>query len=136
MLQFNTYRGSNRDYLRRTKSMYISNELPPEYNAAPARQLAGRTPQLPPDPLTAEGYASTRRPLTFRSSKIIYYGPHACANCGVMIAKMGHEFGGNAFTYPEGPIYPNTEWQPHVCDPKLAGKYHPMPSNPPCVIER
>lgn len=58
------------------------------------------------------------RHLTFRSSRIIYYGPHACGNCDVLICKMGHEFGGNAFTYPEGPIYPNTEWHPHVCDPK------------------
>jgi hypothetical protein len=32
---------------------------------------------------------------------------------------MGSEWGGNAFTNPEGPIYPNTEWHPHVCDPKL-----------------
>src|SRR5207253_2095078 len=56
--------------------------------------------------------------LTFRSSKIIYYGPHACSNCGVLICKMGTEFGGNAFNYPNGPIYPNTEWHPHVCDPK------------------
>lgn len=55
--------------------------------------------------------------LTFRNSRIIYYGPHACENCGAMICKMGHEFGGNAFTYPSGPIYPNTEWHPHVCDP-------------------
>jgi hypothetical protein len=65
--------------------------------------------------------------LTFRSSRIIYYGPHACHNCGVMICKMGHEFGGNAFTYPEGPVYPNTEWHPHVCDPKRVA------SNPPAV---
>lgn len=56
--------------------------------------------------------------LTFRSSRIIYYGPHACQNCAALICKMGHEFGGNAFTYPDGPIYPNTEWHPHVCDPK------------------
>lgn len=56
-------------------------------------------------------------PVTFRNSKIVYYGPHSCENCGVLIAKMGHEWGGNAFTYPEGPIYPNTEWHPHVCDP-------------------
>lgn len=59
------------------------------------------------------------RPLSFRSSRIVYYGPHECSNCGVMIAKMGHQFGGNAFTYPSGPIYPNTEWHPHVCDPEL-----------------
>lgn len=58
-------------------------------------------------------------PLTFRNSKIIYYGPHACENCGAMIVKMGAEWGGTAFTNPDGPIYPNTEWHPHVCDPKL-----------------
>jgi hypothetical protein len=57
--------------------------------------------------------------LTFRSSRIIYYGPHQCENCRVLICKMGREFGGNAFTYPDGPIYPNTEWHPHVCDPKV-----------------
>lgn len=67
--------------------------------------------------------------LTFRSSRIIYYGPHACQNCGVIIAKMGQEFGGNAFTYPEGPIYPNSEWHPHVCDPK---KVAAMPKAVPC----
>lgn len=56
--------------------------------------------------------------ITFRNSKIIYYGPHSCENCGVLIVKMGREWGGTAFTNPEGPIYPNTEWHPHVCDPK------------------
>lgn len=58
-------------------------------------------------------------PITFRNSKIVYYGPHTCENCGVNIVKMGHEWGGTAFTNPEGPIYPNTEWHPHVCDQKL-----------------
>lgn len=56
---------------------------------------------------------------TFRNSKIMYYGPHTCDNCGVMIVRMGTEWGGTAFTNPEGPIYPNTEWHPHVCDQKL-----------------
>jgi hypothetical protein len=56
--------------------------------------------------------------LTFRSSRIIYYGPHACDNCGRTVCRMGHEFGGNRFDYPNGPIYPNTEWHPHVCNPK------------------
>lgn len=62
---------------------------------------------------------NTMSPMTFRNSKIIYYGPHTCENCGVMIVRMGTEWGGTAFTNPEGPIYPNTEWHPHVCDPKL-----------------
>ena len=61
-------------------------------------------------------------PLTFRNSKIVYYGPHTCENCGALIVKMGHEWGGTAFTNPEGPIYPNTEWHPHVCDPALVRK--------------
>lgn len=56
--------------------------------------------------------------LTFRSSKIVYYGPHACQQCGVTICKMAQGFGGNAFTYPDGPIYPNTEWHVHVCSPR------------------
>jgi hypothetical protein len=30
---------------------------------------------------------------------------------------MGTEWGGTAFTNPQGSIYPNTEWHPHVCDP-------------------
>jgi hypothetical protein len=77
--------------------------------------------------------------LTFRSSRVIYYGPHACENCGLMICKMGREFGGNAFNYPIDPIYPNTEWQPHVCDPKKAKnlpRQHvsaPLPSTPPPI---
>lgn len=58
-------------------------------------------------------------PITFRNSKIVYYGPHECENCGVRIVKMGREWGATAFTNPEGPIYPNTEWYPHVCDPTL-----------------
>jgi hypothetical protein len=57
--------------------------------------------------------------ISFRNSKITYYGPHQCENCGVAIVKMGREWGGNAFTNPEGPIFPNTEWHPHVCDPHL-----------------
>ena len=79
--------------------------------------------------------------LSFRNSKLIYYGPHACSNCGVLICKMGHEFGGNAFTYPSGPIYPNTEWHPHVCDPKRAAelpKSSPdtaQPAPPPSLSE-
>jgi hypothetical protein len=55
--------------------------------------------------------------LTFRNSKIVYYGPHACGNCGALIVKAGTEWGGAVFTAPEGPIYPNTEWHPHICDP-------------------
>lgn len=62
-------------------------------------------------------------PISFRNSKIVYYGPHSCENCGVEIVKMGREFGGTAFTNPEGPIYPNTEWYPHVCDPALVKKH-------------
>ena len=54
---------------------------------------------------------------SFRSSRIVYYGPHPCENCGVLIVKMGQEFGGNAFTNPTVMIYPNPEWHVHFCDP-------------------
>lgn len=79
--------------------------------------LIENLPQAPHDPRSGSELGS-RKPLTFRNSTIVYYGPHLCENCGVNICKMGREWGGNAFTYPEGPIYPNTEWTPHVCDPK------------------
>jgi hypothetical protein len=59
------------------------------------------------------------------TESIVYYGPHACENCyqdalpgqpkpAVMICKAAREQGGEEFDYPEGPIYPNTVWQPHV----------------------
>jgi hypothetical protein len=60
--------------------------------------------------------------LTFRNSKIVYYGPHQCDNCGAMIVKMGVEFGGTAFNAPKTYAYPNTEWHPHVCDPAAVAK--------------
>jgi hypothetical protein len=55
--------------------------------------------------------------ITFRNSKIVYYGPHACSNCGMLIVKAASESGGAVFTAPDGPVYPNTEWHPHICDP-------------------
>lgn len=56
-------------------------------------------------------------PLSFRSSRVTYYGPQPCENCGVSIVKMAQTFGGNAFTTPSGPIYPNSEWHVHICNP-------------------
>jgi hypothetical protein len=61
--------------------------------------------------------------ITFRNSKIVYYGPHGCDNCGVMIVKMGTEFGGTAFNAPATYAYPNTEWHPHVCDPSAVAEW-------------
>jgi hypothetical protein len=87
-------------------------------------------PQVPFDPSACSEY-TTRRPLTFRSSRITYYGPHACDNCGALICRMGFEFGGNRFDYPSGPIYPNTEWNPHVCDPKMVKSRPPASTLPP-----
>src|SRR5438105_1294622 len=43
-----------------------------------------------------------------------FYGPHACATCGALICKASREEGGEEFDYPEGLIYPNTVWRPHV----------------------
>lgn len=83
-------------------------EIPPTFTiTTPIVPL----PQPPPD-------AHRHNPITFRSSRIVYYGPHACSNCGRTVCKMGHEWGGTMFSYPQGPIYPNTEWHPHVCDPR------------------
>jgi hypothetical protein len=48
---------------------------------------------------------------------------------------MGTEFGGNAFTAPTPPIYPNTEWHIHVCDPALA-EMHPKAANPKASLAK
>jgi hypothetical protein len=56
--------------------------------------------------------------ISFRNSKVVYYGPHVCENCGEMICRSGNEFGASSFTYPSTPIYPNTEWNPHFCNPQ------------------
>ena len=45
----------------------------------------------------------------------IFYGPHLCERCGVMICKAAREQGGEEYTYPSGPIYPNTVWDKHEC---------------------
>jgi hypothetical protein len=50
-----------------------------------------------------------------RFRRVIFYGPHGCDRCGRMIAKASLEQGGRAYNYPSGNIYPNTEWEPHVC---------------------
>lgn len=46
-----------------------------------------------------------------------FYGPHPCAFCGKKIVKASHHQGGESFDVPDGPIYPNTEWQRHDCGP-------------------
>ena len=52
----------------------------------------------------------------------IFYGPHPCEACGGMICKASRGQGGEEFDYPEGPIYPNTEWKRHACVPVNAVK--------------
>lgn len=46
--------------------------------------------------------------------EIIYYGPYQC-ECGATICKVSADQGGMAFAYPQGIIYPNTNWVQHVC---------------------
>lgn len=47
-------------------------------------------------------------------AKFIFYGPYRCG-CGQMVCKTAQNQGGVLFDYPEGPIYPNTEWNYHRC---------------------
>lgn len=48
----------------------------------------------------------------------IFYGPFACSDCTKMICKASYTQGGEVFDYPDGPIYPNTEWKRHNCAAK------------------
>lgn len=73
------------------------------------------------------------------SSKAIFYGPFSCERCAETICRMGREFGDEVYTYPQGPIYPNTEWVPHVCEQRGIERVNGLrsigfgmtPSNPP-----
>jgi hypothetical protein len=47
-----------------------------------------------------------------------FYGPHDCFSCGRKICKASNQEGGESFDYPEGPIYPNTQWNRHNCIPQ------------------
>jgi hypothetical protein len=68
------------------------------------------TPPLGSVPVIGNQYAD----YAGQSDDIVYYGPHACGVCGVMIVKAAREQGGAEYDAPSGPIYPNTRWRPHV----------------------
>lgn len=51
---------------------------------------------------------------------VVFYGPHACAECGQPIVKAALQQGGQEFDAPEGPIYPNTRWTRHDHGPAAA----------------
>jgi len=54
-------------------------------------------------------------PTVASQEDLIYYGPYACERCGEMICRVSREQGGADYTYPTGPIYPNTQWHRHTC---------------------
>lgn len=66
-----------------------------------------------------------------------FYGPHACSECGALICKASFDEGGEEFDYPQGPIYPNTQWQAHVHrpvserGPQRPGESQGAPTDPP-----
>lgn len=55
----------------------------------------------------------------------VFYGPHPCKACGKTITKASHHQGGEEFDYPDGPIYPNTEWRRHDCDRSIEQVVNP-----------
>jgi len=52
-------------------------------------------------------------------NQFIYYGPYPCTNCRQPICKLAEEQGGETFDYPQGPIYPNTNWTIHTCTSQM-----------------
>jgi hypothetical protein len=50
----------------------------------------------------------------------IFYGPYPCERCDKTIVKASRQQGGEEFNYPDGPIYPNTEWKRHDCSGEKA----------------
>jgi len=47
--------------------------------------------------------------------KTVYHGPHPCHRCGGMVCTVAADQGGQAYDYPAGPIYPNSEFPEHRC---------------------
>lgn len=68
--------------------------------------------------------------LSFRSTRIVYYGPHPCEICSAIICKAADTQGGSAFNYPEGPVYPNTEWHAHFCNKPAIPVGYDVPGHP------
>lgn len=54
-----------------------------------------------------------------------FYGPHDCFSCGRKICKASNQEGGESFDYPDGPVYPNTQWNRHNCIPQAVKR--PLP---------
>jgi|SRR5690348_4831909 len=89
----------------------LSNRLPHQLENMAA--LA----ETPAAPTTLCGQAERDKRLIelTTDNSFIYYGPHPCPACGYTICKVANEQGGEAFDYPVGPIYPNTNWTIHNC---------------------
>jgi hypothetical protein len=66
--------------------------------------------------------------MTQTTDDRIFYGPHPCARCGKTIVKASYEQGGEEFDYPDGPIYPNTEWHRHCCTVAEADRIYTAPT--------
>lgn len=60
---------------------------------------------------------------------IIFYGPQPCPECDKMVVTASHEQGGAKYDVPEGPIYPNSIWNLHVC-PNAAQSAVPTDTTP------
>lgn len=56
-------------------------------------------------------------PYHSRTSRLLtYYGPHPCPlGCGSLVVQTAAHQYAYRFDMPDGPIYPNTRWEPHVC---------------------
>jgi len=56
-------------------------------------------------------------PQSPADQSLIYYGPHSCAECGGRIVVAARDQGAVAYDAPDEPIYPNTQWAPHIHAP-------------------
>jgi hypothetical protein len=74
----------------------------------PTPPFASSPPTTYPPSAAPISEAQSREPAR------VFYGPHPCAACGHMIVKQGNVDAGAEFDYPNGPIYPNTVWTPHL----------------------
>lgn len=93
------------EYTRRPVPEWVSDSPRSLHNARRPHAARSRDSQM----------LTTSKEIRPMNDDRTFYGPHACAICGMMIVRASHQQGGEAFDQPDVPIYPNTKWKRHAC---------------------
>jgi hypothetical protein len=84
----------------------------------------------PPQPACSQKERDMELLEVCNNPSTVFYGPHECPNgCKAKVCRVSLEQGGMILNYPEGIIYPNTNWVQHVCEATP-----PQPADDPVFV--